>query len=79
MIYGIFVREVLGYDAVDHAPSSVPLVKASWHVPLTTDSDIEAFFADFDSRTVAVMIHSKDGVDPTRYRRHLERWWNDSR
>lgn len=79
MIYGIFVREVLGYDAVDHAPSSVPLVKASWHVPLLTDSDIEAFFADFDSRTVAVMIHSKDGVDPTRYRRHLERWWAASK
>lgn len=78
MIYGIFVCEVLGYDAIDHAPSSVPLVKPSWHVSLLTDSDIEAFFTDFDPRTVAVMIHSKDGIDPMRYRKYLERGWNPS-
>ena len=76
MIYGVFVREVLGYDAVDHAPSTVPLVKGSWGIALRTDSAIEAFFADFDPRTVAVMVHSKDGIDPARYRHHLERWWN---
>jgi hypothetical protein len=76
MIYGIFVCEVLGYDRVDHAPSSVPLVKPSWHIPLLTDSDIEAFFTDFDPRTVAVMIHSKDGVNPMRYRKYLEMRWN---
>ena len=75
MIYGTFVREVLGYDAVDHAPSTVPLVKPSWGIELTTDNAIEAFFSDFDPRTVAVMIHSKDGIDPARYRSHLERLW----
>jgi hypothetical protein len=76
MIYGVFVREVLGYNEVDHAPSAVPLVKPSWGVALTTDTAINAFFADFDSRTVAVMIHSKDGIDPVRYRAHLARWWD---
>jgi hypothetical protein len=76
MIYGIFVRELLGYDAVDHAPSTVPLVKGTWHAPLTTDSAIDAFFADFDPQTVAVMVHSKDGVDPARYRPHLQRLWD---
>jgi hypothetical protein len=78
MIYGIFVCEVLGYNAADHVPSSVPLVKAAWHVPLLTDSDIQAFFTDLDPRTVAVMIHSKDGIDPMRYRKYLERSWNPS-
>lgn len=76
MIYGIFVSEVLGYNSIDHAPSSVPLVKPSWHIPLSTDADLDAFFADFDPRTVAIMIHSKDGVDPMRYRKHLEHRWN---
>jgi hypothetical protein len=76
MIYGTFVREVLGYDAVNHAPSAVPLVKASWGVSLATDAAIDTFFADFDPRTVAVMIHSKDGVDPARFRHHLERLWS---
>jgi hypothetical protein len=77
MLYGVFVREVLGYDAVDHAPSAVPLVKASWGSPLMSDSAIDEFFAEFDAETVAVMIHSKDGVDPSRFRPHLERRWNE--
>jgi hypothetical protein len=75
VLYGTFVREVLGYDAVDHAPSAVRLVKPSWGSALTTDSAIAAFFADIDPRTVAVMVHSKDGVDPVRIRHCLERWW----
>jgi hypothetical protein len=76
MLYGIFVREVLGYGAVNHAPSALPLVKPSWGVALTTDSAIQEFFADFDPRTVAVMVHSKDHVDSVRLRHHLERRWN---
>ena len=75
-IYGIFVREALGYHEVDHAPSAVPLVKPSWGMALTTESAIASFFADFDPRTVAVMIHSKDAIDPARYRPHLERRWD---
>jgi hypothetical protein len=38
-------------------------------------ASIEAFFSNFDPRTVAVMIHSKDGIDPIRYRRYLELCW----
>jgi hypothetical protein len=76
IIYGIFVREVLGYDKVDHAPSTVPLVKPSWSVSLSTDSAIDAFFSDFDPQTVAVMIHSRDGIEVSRYRPHLERLWD---
>jgi hypothetical protein len=76
MLYGVFVRDVLGYDAVDHAPSAVPLVKASWGTALTSESAIDDFFANFDPRTIAVMIHSKDNIDPARFRRHLEHKWN---
>ncbi|TPQ27238.1 hypothetical protein C2U70_30890 [Bradyrhizobium guangdongense] len=76
MIYGVFVSEVLGYDSTDHAPSSVPLVKPSWHLPLSNDSAIEEFFANVDPRTVAVMIHSKTGIDPAKYRKHLASWWS---
>jgi Family of unknown function (DUF6492) len=76
MLYGVFVRDVLGYGEVDHAPSAVPLVKPAWGASLKLDSAIEAFFANFDSQTVAIMIHSKDGIHPIRYRSYLERWWN---
>jgi len=75
VLYGVFIREVLGYAAVDHAPSTAPLVKPSWGVPLTTESAIDGFFAEFDPRTVAVMVHSKDDVDMTCVRRHLVRRW----
>ena len=76
MIYGVFVREVLGYEKVDHAPSTVPLVKPSWGLDLGTESAINAFFSEFDPRTVAVMIHSKDGIAASRYRHHLEHLWD---
>lgn len=76
MLYGVFVREILGYENSPHAPSTVPLVKPSWGTALDSDSAIAEFFRDFDSQTVAVMIHSKDGIDPARYRHHLERLWD---
>jgi hypothetical protein len=74
ILYGVFVREFLGYDAVDHAPSAVPLVKASWGQDLMTEDGMTAFFSKFDPRTVAVMIHSKDGVDLNYLKRHLKRY-----
>ena len=73
MLYGTFVREVLGYSQVDHAPSTVPVVKGAWGI--STDAAVADLFATFDPGTLAVMIHSKDGVDPSRYRAHLERFW----
>lgn len=73
MIYGTFVREVLGYKSVDHSPSTVPLVPGLWGA--RTDKQIDDFFVEFDHRTIAIMIHSKDGIDPARYRGHLKRFW----
>ena len=75
MIYGVFVREISGYNEAGHAPSTVPLVKPSWGISLSTASAIETFFTDFDARTVAVMIHSRYGIDVSLYRPQLERLW----
>lgn len=79
VIYGVFVRELKGYAGVDHAPSTVPLVKPSWGLDLTADAALAKFFSDFDPCTVAVMIHSKDGVAPSQYRPYLERQWRSLR
>jgi hypothetical protein len=68
MLYGIFVREAMGYDAVDHAPSTMPLVKGSYGVAITTDLAIETFLADLGPRTAAVMVHSKGQNDPALLR-----------
>jgi hypothetical protein len=78
MLYGIFVRDVLGYATTDHAPSDVPLVKASWGSDLTTEAALEGFFGELNASTVAVMIHSKDGIDPLNIRHYLLRGWNQS-
>jgi hypothetical protein len=43
-VYGVFVREIVGYDEAGHAPSTVLLVKPSWDFSLSTDSAIETFF-----------------------------------
>jgi hypothetical protein len=75
MLYGIFVRDIVGYQAVDHSPSAVPLVKPSWGMSLNTESEIQEFFSDFDDRTVAVMIHSKDDIEPARIRSAIHRAW----
>jgi hypothetical protein len=75
MIYGTFVREVLGYDAVDHAPSTIRLVKGMWRSGRISLQEINMFFADFDPRTVALMIHSKADIEPADYRQFVERLW----
>ncbi len=77
ILYGTFVRGVLGYDAARHYPSTVPLVRPSWGVDLHDEQQFTDFFTDFDPLTVAVMVHSKDGIDPARYRRQLELMWSD--
>ena len=74
-IYGVLVRELLSYASVDHAPSTVPLVKLSYGITLDNLSAFESFFSHLDPRTVAVMVHSMDGVDPILYRRYVEHLW----
>jgi hypothetical protein len=69
------VRGVLGYEHSGHHPVAVPLVKASWGVDLREETAFGEFFATFDPATIGVMIHSKDGIDPARYRRQLEQMW----
>ena len=75
ILYGSYTRGVLGYEHSGHHPVALPLVKASWGVDLRDEKAFDDFFATFDPATIAVMIHSKDGIDPTRYRRQLEQMW----
>ena len=75
ILYGSYTRGVLGYEHSGHHPVALPLVKASWGVDLRDEKAFDDFFATFDPATIAVMIHSKDGIDPPRYRRQLEQLW----
>ena len=75
ILYGVHTRAVLGYDSSGQHPSAAPLVKVSWGVDMHDETAFDEFFTSFEPATVAVMVHSKDGIDPARYRRRLEGIW----
>ena len=76
VLYGAHTRGVLGYENAGHHPSTLPLVKASWGLDLGNARAFDDFFSVLDPATVAVMIHSKDGIDPIRYREYLMALWD---
>lgn len=75
ILYGVYCRAVLGYQRSGHVPSTTPLIKGSWGLDLTREDALQRFFSDFDTDTVGVMIHSRDGLDAAQYRRYLEGLW----
>lgn len=75
IIYGTFVRAVLGYPAAQQRASDAPLIKHSWGPGLATAEGVSNFFNTFDPRTIGIMAHSKDATDLTQMRIELERQW----
>jgi hypothetical protein len=75
MVYGTFVEHVLGMEASGHFPAAMPLIHLSWGHDLTTEMGVDAFFNALEPRHVAIMIHSKNGIAPARYRSYLEQFW----
>jgi Family of unknown function (DUF6492) len=70
--YGVYVREVLGYEASRHQPTTRPLVKQPWNYDLRTDAGRTAYFAEIEPDNIAVMVHSKDGISPADVRPYLD-------
>ncbi len=62
ILYGIYIRQVLGYDASHHAPSTRALVKQPWDYDLSSQAGLKAYFDAIEPDNIAVMIHSKDGL-----------------
>ncbi|MDB9526891.1 DUF6492 family protein [Oscillatoria sp. CS-180] len=78
MIYGIFVDYILGLESANHFLFDTELVKPSWSIPLSTQSEVDDFFGDLKDSHVGVMIHSKDGIPVERYRDQVEALWSQS-
>ncbi len=72
ILYGIFVRQVLGYPASHHAPSTRALVKQPWDHDLTTNAGLKTYIETLEPDNIAVMIHSKDGLPASAARPHFE-------
>lgn len=72
ILYGIFLRQVLGYAASHHAPSTRSLVKQPWDHDLSTQSGLKAYFDAIEPDNIAIMIHSKDGLPVSAARPYFE-------
>lgn len=62
ILYGVFVRAVLGYAASEHTPSTLALVRQPWHHDLSTEAGLRTFITEPDKDNIAVMVHSKFGI-----------------
>lgn len=75
ILYGTFVRNVLGYSESLHAPSDAPLIKHSWGLDLSDNDQLDRFFESFDPQAIGIMMHSKDKIDLAHLRALLVREW----
>ena len=72
VLYGVFLREVIGYANSHHAPSTRSLVKQPWDHDLSTHAGLKSYFDDIAPDNIAVMIHSKGGMPVSAARPYFE-------
>lgn len=75
MLYGTYARHALGLEEARHFSDARMLVQTSWHKDTRTIAGLEALFTQLPPEAVAVMVHSKDGVDPEAYARLTRQMW----
>jgi hypothetical protein len=72
ILYGCYLRDVIGYGASHHAPSTRALVKQPWDHDLSTQAGLKNYFDAIEPDNIAVMIHSKDGLPVSAARPYFE-------
>ncbi len=72
ILYGCYIRDVNGYAASLHAPSTRGLVKQPWDHDLSTPSGLETYIGTLEPENIAVMIHSKDGLPVSAARPYFD-------
>lgn len=75
VLYGTFVRCVLGYEQSGHIPSVRPLVRQPWDRDFSTPESIRSFVSDTEPGNIAVMFHSKHDLSAAELRPHFEAAW----
>lgn len=70
ILYGVFVEHVLKGDT-GHEFVDTPICHISWDYTFQTDADVERFFSEVQPYHVAVMMSSKQNIEPMRYLRLL--------
>ncbi len=75
MVYGAFVEHIVGMDEAGHFAAAKPLIHLSWGYDLTTAIGLSKFFGAIAPNHVAIMIHSKDCIDPKQYLPYMKDMW----
>lgn len=74
-IYGNYVEHVLGLENSGHYAGTTPILHLSWKYTLSNESDIDRFLSDARPEHIGIMIHSKDAVPVSLYRKKIEHLW----
>ena len=72
ILYGVFLRQLIGYANSHHAPSTRSLVKQPWDHDLSTQAGLKIYFDEIEPDNIAVMIHSKGGLPVSAARPYFE-------
>ena len=75
ILYGTYIRCLLGYDASDHAPATKALVRQPWNHDLSDQAILRNYIAEPEPDNIAVMIHSKFQISAARLRPIFEQSW----
>lgn len=75
MLYGTYVRCGPGREPSRHFSDNRMLVQTSWHKDTGSIEGLQELFSSLPPEAVAVMVHSKDGVDPEIYAALTRRMW----
>lgn len=75
MMYGVFAKDLMARNEVDHFIDRRVLVQNSWGHSTGSEKDLKNLFDTAPKEAVAVMVHSKDNVDPSEYRHIAQAEW----
>lgn len=78
MAYGVYVDYVKGIENAGHFHDPSPNLKLCWGYDFSSAEGISDFFRSVAPEHFGVMIHSKDSIPISSYRRHLEEIWESS-
>lgn len=77
MIYGLFVEQVLGFEAAGQVPMDSPVLHLSWGHDLTQPEAVDRYLADLQGEHIGLMIHSKDAVPLPLYEKKVRALWDE--
>ena len=75
ILYGTYIRCLLGYDASNHVPATKALVRQPWDHDLSDAAALRKYIADPEPDNIAVMIHSKSKISAAQLRPIFEEAW----